>query len=103
MVGFRMLTFSAIAVAGAACATLSPRSRIEQELISLGLGEPRAECIADELADDLDRDDLKDIAEFLDDFGRAGSAGGAVDALLRIENPRAAAAAAGAGIVCALG
>ena len=86
-----------------ACATLSPTSRIESELRSLGVSEPRAECLAEDLGDHLDRNDLKAVADFLTDLNQAGSAGGALDALLSIENPRAAAAIASAGITCAFG
>lgn len=83
------------------CATVSPARRVEKQLISLGVSEARADCLADELDQDLDRGDLKDVADFLDDLNRAETPGGTLDALLRIENPRAAAAIAKAGIACA--
>lgn len=84
------------------CATISPVSRIESNLIKLGMGEPRAECLANELGDELDRNDLNDVADFLGDLNDASSAGGAFEALLAIGNPRAAAAIAVAGIACAI-
>lgn len=97
-----LLAASAL-VAAAGCATVSPASRIESRLVDLGVSPARADCLADELQDNLGRADLSDIADFLDDVGDADSAGGAVDALRRIDNPQAAAAVAAAAISCAFG
>lgn len=86
-----------------ACATLSPASRIESQLVSLGISEPRAACLAEEISEDLDRDDLNDVADFLEGLNRAQSPGRAIDALLRIDNADAAAAIAAAALACAIG
>jgi hypothetical protein len=97
------LIAAACLCAVAACATMSPASRVKSQLIALGVSEPRAECLAGELKDHLDKSDLNDVANFLEDLNRAQTPGNALDALLKIENPRAAAAIASAGITCALG
>jgi hypothetical protein len=98
-----ILLGASMMLASAACVTMSPASRIEKQLKSLGVGDQRAECLAGELDDNLDRRDLKDVADFLEGLNRAQGPGQALDALLRIDNPRAAAAIASAGIVCAFG
>lgn len=85
----------------ASCATVSPRARIEDRFYELGLSQERSECLADELDERLDRDELKDVADFLTDLNDAGSAGGALDALLSIDNPRIAASIARASVACA--
>ncbi|MFC2950913.1 hypothetical protein ACFOOP_03180 [Marinicaulis aureus] len=87
----------------AACATISPRSRIENRLVDIGLSERKAECMAHELDERLDRDDLNDVADFLGDVNEASSDGENYDALLNIDNARAAAAIAAAGLSCAFG
>lgn len=97
-----LMAFGSIALT-AACATISTRSRIESELQSLGLSESRAECLAHDLDDNLDRDDLNAVANFLRDLNRSGSPDDALEALLSIDNPRAAAAIARSGVTCALG
>jgi hypothetical protein len=85
----------------AACATISPRNRIEDRFSELGLSAERSECLADELDDRLDRSDLKDVADFLANLNDAGSAGGVLDALLSIDNPRVVTASTRAGLACA--
>ena len=87
----------------AACATLSPRIRIENRLQELGMSENRAECLASELDERLDRGDLESVAEFVGELNAASSAGQTLDALLSIDNPRAASAIARAGVSCAFG
>lgn len=94
---------TAFLVAAGACATISPASRIEKQLVSLGVSEARADCLADELDERLGRGDLKEVADFLEGLNRAQTPGGALDALLAIENPRAARAIASAGVACAFG
>lgn len=85
----------------AACATISPRVRIEKRLVELGLSEQRSKCLASELDDRLDRSDLEDVADFVGELNAASTAGETLDALLSIDNPRAATAIARAGIACA--
>ena len=52
----------------ASCATVSPRARIEDRFYELGLSRERSECLADELDERLDRNDLRDVADFLADL-----------------------------------
>lgn len=85
----------------AACATLSPRSAIENRFVELGVSPSRAECLADDLDERLDRDELGNVADFLENLNEAGSAGGALDALLAIDDPNIAAAIARASVSCA--
>lgn len=85
----------------ASCATLSPRNAIEDRFFELGLSRDRAECLADSLDERLDRNDLNSVADFLTDLSDAGSAGGALDALLAIDNPRIATAITRASLACA--
>ncbi|WP_375202138.1 hypothetical protein [Hyphococcus sp.] len=87
----------------AACATISPRTRIENRLMEIGLSERKAECMAYELDERLDRDDLNEVADFLGDVNDASSAGENYDTLLNIDNARAAAAIAASGLACAFG
>jgi len=98
----RSAVIAAAAILGA-CATLSPASRIQSQLVDLGISKSRASCIADELSDRLDRSDLNEVADFLDDINAAESAGGTIDRLAAIDNTRAAAAVAASAITCALG
>lgn len=83
-----------------ACAT-SPRGAISDRFVDLGLSKERADCLAGDLADRLDRDDLQATSDFLTDLNDAGSAGGALDALLGIDNPQIAGAIAAASVACA--
>ncbi len=84
-----------------ACASVSPRARIKDRFVEFGVSEGRAQCLAKELDGRLDRGDLVDVADFIGSLNEATSAGGALDALLRIENASAAAAIVPAGVACA--
>ena len=97
----KKISFILAACALGACATLSPRMSIENRFVELGLSENRAECMAGELDDRLDRDDLSAVADFVGELNAAGSAGGVLDALLGIDNARAAAAIGAASVACA--
>lgn len=98
----RLLLAAALAAAATSCASLSARSRIETGLIDLGMGASRARCIAGELAEDLTRRELNAVADFVDGLAREETPGGALDAILRIDDPRAAAAVGAAALSCAL-
>ncbi len=87
----------------AACATTSPRAQIADRFVEFGVSQERADCLASELDERLERDDLNDVADYIGGLNEATSAGEALDALLRIGNPRAAAAIARASLACALG
>jgi hypothetical protein len=83
------------------CVT-SPASRIESRLLALGVSEQGAECLAGELREELDRKELNAVADFLDRIDRADRRGSAIDALMRMDDPRVVATVAAAGISCAL-
>jgi len=100
---FRTTAALAAAFLMTACASLSPRAALVENFIDFGLSRDRSVCLADELSDRLDRDDLVDIADYVGGLNVAESPGDALEALVRIENPRAAAAVARAGILCAFG
>ncbi len=99
-----MKHFVALVGAGliiASCATISPRVRIENRLVEFGFSEERADCLADEMDERLERSDLEAVADFIGNLNAASSPGETLDALLGIDNPRAAAVIARAGIACA--
>lgn len=85
----------------AACATVSPRARIENRFMELGLSPERSECLADELDERLDRSDMNAVADFIGNLSEANSPGESLDALLSIDNSRAAGAIARAAVACA--
>lgn len=97
----RIILTTALIASLAACATISPRLQLQDQLLDLGFSAERASCMANELDDRLERDDLRDIADFVGSLNDAASPGEGLDALLSIDNPRAAAAIARAGIACA--
>ncbi len=85
----------------ASCATVSPRARIENRFVEFGFSEERAECLAHEIDVRLDRSDMEAVADFVGNLNAATSAGETLDALLSIDNSRAATAIARAGLACA--
>ncbi|MEX6632476.1 hypothetical protein [Hyphococcus lacteus] len=98
---FRIFAISLITLTVVACATVSPRMRIENRFVEFGLSEDKARCMGNELDDRLNRSDLKAVADFIGNINEADSPGQSLDALISIENPRAAGAIARAGIACA--
>lgn len=99
----RLAALIGVSLMIASCATISPRVRLENRLVEFGLSEQRAECMASELDERLDRSDLKAVADYVSELNKATSPGEALDALLSIDNNRAAGAIARAGIACAFG
>ncbi len=99
----RLTMFFAAMLLVSACATVSPRAELEDRFVEFGLSEERAACLADELDERLDRDDLADVSDYIAGLNDVDSAGAALDALLRIENPRAVSAIGGASLACAFG
>ena len=97
----RSIAFVCALLMLASCASLSPRGQIKDRFVELGISRERAACLAEELDTRLDRDQLRDVADFLTDLNDAGSAGGALDALLSIDDPRIAASIARASVACA--
>lgn len=97
----KKLILLAAALSLASCATVSPRKRIENRLVEFGLSEDKAECMGNELDDRLDRSDMQDVADFIGNINEASSPGEGLDALLSIDNARAAGAIARASVACA--
>ncbi len=96
----RAIAFGILCVAISACVT-GPRGGIQSDLVRLGLSKDRASCLAKEMDDRLDRDDMRDVSDFLSGLRKSESAGNILDTFLTIDNPRATAAFARAGISCA--
>ena len=84
-----------------ACAGLSPRADVERSFVDFGLSPSRSACLAGELDERLDGDDMRNVAAYVSGLSGAASPGQALDALINIENPRAAAAIGAAGLSCA--
>lgn len=97
----RLFALVSIAAMLFACGSISPRKQVENRFVEFGLSHDRASCLAGDLDERLDRSDLKDVANFVGELNEAASPGQSLDALLSIENPRAASAIARAGIACA--
>ena len=84
----------------AGCATTTQQD-LASRFVAFGLSEERSRCIADELLERLESDDINALVNFMDGLNAAGSPGEALDALIKIDNPNAAAAVARAGFSCA--
>lgn len=97
----KKLALLAAALSLASCATISPRTRIENRLVEFGLPEQKAACMGNELDDRLGRRDMQDVADFIGNINAASSPGEGLDALLSIDNARAAGAIARASVACA--
>ena len=94
-------TAAGLCLALGACAGFSPRADVEQSFVNFGLSPTRSACLAEELDERLDRDDMAGVAQYVNGLNAAASPGQALDALIDIDNPRAAAAIGAAGISCA--
>lgn len=95
-----LIAAASLGLIASACVT-SPVADIERSFIEFGLSPERAECLAYELKERLDREDLRDVADYVSSLNNVTSPGEALDALISIDNPRAAAAIGRAGIDCA--
>ncbi len=100
---FRRLPAAFLILSSAAACASGPRARLEGQLVKAGVDVATAECLAFELNERLDREEVNSISTFLDGLDRSQSPGDALDALLSIDDPRAAAGVARAGVTCALG
>ena len=94
---FLLATASLLIISG--CATIAKYS-IKDDLIEIGIPANKAGCMADQLEERLDDDDLQDLARYMDGLSRAGTPGEALDALLKVDNPQAAGAITASGISC---
>ena len=78
-----------------------PRAQVEERFVDFGLSQERASCLAEELDERLERDDLMAIADYVAGLNEVETAREALNALSRIENPTALAAIGPAGLACA--
>ena len=83
----------------AACETVAKYS-IRDDLVEVGIPEDKADCMADQLKERLNEEDMRDLARYMDGLSRAASPGEALDALLKVDNPQAAGAITASGISC---
>ena len=97
----RNLAIGVLVLGVAACTTMSAKPRIEDGLMSLGFSQDRAGCLADDLENRLEADDLNNVADFVQSLSAASTPGEGIDALMTIDNPTAAQAIARAAIACA--
>ncbi len=93
------LTAASLLLAGlAGCAT--PATKVERQLIRVGMAPDHAECLGEEITDRLDKERTKLFLAYLDRLDRARTPGEALDALTSVENPSSAATIAVASSVC---
>lgn len=85
----------------AACATVS-RMTIEDRLENLGLSRDRAECMATELDDRLNDEQLAKFARFTVDLDRASGPLEAIRSLRQIDDNRISGAVTASAFSCAL-
>jgi hypothetical protein len=85
----------------AACATAA-RATIENRLVSLGLSQARASCMASELDERLDDGELTELARHTFSLSRADDPAEVVEALGGIDDFTIARAVASSGIACIL-
>ena len=90
-----------LAFAAAACATGFGAARLERQFVDLGFSADRAGCLAGELDERLEDDDMRAVSGFLDGLNQASTPGQSLDALVSIDNPDAAAAIARSALACA--
>lgn len=84
-----------------ACATASKKT-IADRLENLGLSRDRSECMASELDDRLNDDELGQFARFTTQLDQSESALEAMQALRQIDDPKIARAVTGAAFSCAI-
>ena len=93
----KIMIAAALLIGASACASTGA---IEGQLVDLGVPKSRAECIADKMGEELDGSDLADVSRFLKELKDSNTAGNSLDALLNMDNPKAAAVAASATVQC---
>ncbi len=86
----------------AACATAA-RVTLENRFEAIGLSPKMASCMADDLDERLDDDDMRKLARYTVGLSRADTPRKAIDQLLKFDNPRAVAAIGRAAFSCVTG
>ena len=90
-----LIALAAMPLLLAACETVAKYS-IRDDLVEIGIPEDKADCMADQ----LNEDNMRGLARYMDGLSRAATAGEALDALLKIDNPETAGAITASGISC---
>lgn len=93
------VAIASVAALLSACAT-GAKLTIENRLAAIGLPTGQASCMAGQLEERLSSEDLQDVARYTLTLSRADSTGETLDALMRIDNPRAVAAIGASGVSC---
>lgn len=84
------------------CATVA-KVALEDRFQAIGIPEGTAVCMVDDLDERLSDEDLQDLAQYSFNVARADSTLGAVQALMRIDNPRAVTAIGSSAAGCITG
>ncbi|MEO0399582.1 MAG: hypothetical protein AAF224_09215 [Pseudomonadota bacterium] len=91
-----------LGVCAAGCATAA-RVTLEDRFQAIGIPQDTAVCMVNDLDQELDTNDLTDLAQYTLRISRASSTSAALGELLKIDNPRAVAAIGKAGFSCVTG
>ena len=91
-----------VTLALAGCATAA-RATLEQRFQEIGIPEETALCMVDDLSQELNSDDLSELARYTSRISRALTTTAAIEELVKIDNPAAVAAIGRAGFRCATG
>ena len=95
----KVLGLGAVAAGLSACVTAATMT-IENRLEQIGMSPEIAGCMAGQLRDRLSSEDLQDVARYTVGLSRAETSRQALEALARIDNPRAVAAIGASGVSC---
>lgn len=98
----RLLSMLLIACLTTSCATTA-RYTLENRFQAIGIPEGTATCMVDDLDESLSDNDMTDLAKYTLRISRASSTMGAIQELLKIDNPRAVTAIGKAGFTCVTG
>lgn len=98
----RPISAAGLALLLCACATAS-KITLRDRFQSLGIPKDTAYCMVDDLEQELSNEDLSDLARYTVSLSRADTTAQAVNALLKIDNPRAVAAIGKAAFSCVTG
>lgn len=97
----RFVLFAVVGLAAAGCSTVS-KITIADRLQNLGLSRDRSECMAGELDDRLNDDQLAKFARFTVSLDRADGPLEAISSLREIDDTRIAGAVTASAFSCAL-
>ncbi len=84
------------------CATVA-RVALQDRFKAIGIPAGTADCMVDELEQNLSSEDLQDLARYTYSVARADSTFAAIRSLMKIDNPRAVKAIGSSGVSCVTG